>query len=88
MAIDFRKNPTISSPVLISEQVVQCVQSHSFSGTLLDGKLTFGSHVDTVCKKHNQHLYFFRKPQNFNVDVTRIILFYIVSLNHFLRLPS
>ena len=38
--------------------------------------MTFEVHVDTLCKKAHQRMYFYRKLRGFNVDTTFMRMFY------------
>lgn len=51
MKDDLRKNPTVVSPVVISDQAVECVHKYNYPGNIIDEKLTFERHVDAVLKK-------------------------------------
>ncbi len=64
MIVDFRKIPTVVTPVVIDGQTVACVKQHKYLGTILDEKLTFEHHVDAVRKKAHQLLYFYLKLLN------------------------
>ncbi len=51
MIIDFRKNSTVISPVVINDHVVEVVHQFKSLGTVIDEKLTFEAHVDAVGKR-------------------------------------
>ncbi|KAI5086940.1 gastrula zinc finger protein XlCGF28.1-like, partial [Silurus meridionalis] len=76
MIVDFRKNRTAISPVVINDHAVEIVHHFKYLGTIIDEKLTFGAHVDAVCKKAHQRMYFLRKLYGFNVDSTFMKMFY------------
>lgn len=76
MCIDFRKNPTVISPVVMDNQAVELVQQYKYLGTVVDNKLCFEPHVDAVCKKAHQRMHFYRKLRSFNVDTTFMRMFY------------
>ena len=59
MMIDFRKNVSVSPPLVIEDQVVERVLNYKYLGTNIDDKLSFDLHVDTVCRKAHQRKYFF-----------------------------
>ena len=48
MIVDFMTNPTVVSPVVINDHVIDCVQNYKYLGTILDNKLTFELQVDAV----------------------------------------
>ena len=76
MHIDFRKKPSVTSPVIINDQAVEVVQQYKYLGTIIDNKLTFEPQVDAVCSKAHQRMFFYRKLRNFNVDKTFMKMFY------------
>ena len=76
MCIDFRRNPAVISPVVMDNQPVELVQQYKYLGTVIDSKLCFESHVDAVCKKAHQRMYFLRKLRSFNVDTVFMKMFY------------
>ncbi len=51
MIVDFRKNSTVMSPVVINDHVVEVVHQFKSLGTVIDEKLTFEAHVDAVCRR-------------------------------------
>ncbi len=76
MIIDFRKNPMVISPVVINDHVVEVVHQLKYLGTVIDEKLTFETHVDAVCKKAHQHMFYLQKLCSFKVDRTFMKMFY------------
>ena len=74
MTIDFGKNPVVTPPVVLNNQVVEVVNQYKYLGILVDNKLTFETQVDAVCKKVHQRMYFYRKLRNFSVDNTFILV--------------
>ena len=51
MCIDFRRNRTVNSPIVINGEPVEQVDSFKYLGVILDGKLSFTKHVTAVQKK-------------------------------------
>ena len=51
----------------VKNQAVEQVDSFKYLGTVIDKKLSFSCHVDSVCKKANQRLYLLRKLKYFDV---------------------
>lgn len=51
MIINFRRNPIISSPVLINNQAVEQVPQQKSVCAVIDDMLTFEPQVDAMCKK-------------------------------------
>lgn len=70
MLIDFRKVVPGTPSLVIEDQVVGRVHNYKYLGTNVDDKLTFNDHVDSICSKAHQRMYFLRKLRNFNVDST------------------
>lgn len=76
MLIGFRKHPSVTPPLVIEDQAVELVHNYKYLGTNIDDKLSFDFHVDAVCKKAHQRMYFLRKLRSFNVDSTFMKMFY------------
>ena len=57
MCIDFRRNRTVNSPIVINGEPVEQVDSFKYLGVILDGKLSFTKHVTAVQKKSQQRLH-------------------------------
>ncbi len=65
MTRDFRKNPSVISPFIIANQTVELVHNYKYLGTNTDNKLSFDFHVDAVCKKAHQRIYFLQEASEF-----------------------
>ncbi len=76
MIIDFRKNPTDISPVVINDHVVEVVHQFKYLCTVIDEKLTFEAHVNDLCKKAHQHMFYLRKLCSFYMNSTFMKMFY------------
>ena len=68
MCIDFRRNRTVISPIVIIGEPVEQVDSFKYLGVILDEKLSFTEHVTAVQKKSRQRLHVLRKLRAFYVD--------------------
>ncbi|KAK2189868.1 hypothetical protein NP493_95g05039 [Ridgeia piscesae] len=68
MCIDFRRNRTVISPIVINGEPVEQVDSFKYLGVILDEKLSFTEHVTAVQKKSQQRLHVLRKLRAFYVD--------------------
>ncbi|KAK2182508.1 hypothetical protein NP493_352g03041 [Ridgeia piscesae] len=68
MCIDFRRNRTVISPIVINGEPVEQVDSFKYLGVILDEKLSFTEHVTAVQKKFQQRLHVLRKLRAFYVD--------------------
>ena len=51
MRIDFRRNRTVNSPIVINCEPVEHVDSFKYLGVILDEKLSFTKHVTAVQKR-------------------------------------
>ena len=65
MCIDFRRNRTVISPIVIN---CEHVNSFKYLDVVLDKKLSFTEHVTAVQEKSQQRLQVLRKWWTFNVD--------------------
>jgi hypothetical protein len=61
------RDASLVRPIKIKGETVEKVETFKYLGTVLDSKLCFSSHVDSVCKKANQRLYLLRKLRSFDV---------------------
>lgn len=76
MIIDFRTRASLYDTTIIKDQVVDCVESYTYLGTLIDSKLTFEKNCETLCKKGHQHLFCLRKLSRFHIDKAMMTPFY------------
>ena len=76
MCIDFRRNRTVISSIVINGEPVEQVDSFKYIGVVLDKKLTFTEHVTVVQKKSQQRLHVLRKFGAFSVDAKRLLCLY------------
>ncbi len=76
MILDFRKNHMVIFPVVIKYHVVEVEHQFKYLGTVIEEKFTFEAHVDAVCKKAHQRMFYLRKLCRFKVDSTFIKIFY------------
>ena len=74
MCIDFRRNRTVVSPIVINGEPVEQVDSFKYLGVILDEKLSFTKHVTAVQKKSQQRLHVLRKLRAFYVDPLLLLL--------------
>ena len=68
MCIDFRRNRTVISPIVINGKPVEQVDSFKYLGVILDEFFSFTEHVTAVQKKSQQRLHVLRKLRAFYVD--------------------
>ena len=76
MCIDFRRNRTVNSPIVINGELVEQVDSFKYLGVILDEKLSFTKHVTAVQKKSQQRLHVLRKLRAFYVDPLLLLHLY------------
>ncbi|KAK2187155.1 hypothetical protein NP493_173g01013 [Ridgeia piscesae] len=76
MCIDFRRNRTVISPIVINGEPVEQVDSFKYLGVILDEKLSFTEHVTAVQKKSQQRLHVLRKLRAFYVDPLLLLRLY------------
>lgn len=62
------RGASLLTPITIKNELVEQVDTFKYLGIVLDKKLRFSTHVDTVCKKANQRLYLLRKLKSFEVS--------------------
>ena len=68
MCIDFRRNRTVISPIVINSEPVEQVDSFKYLGVMLEEFFSFTEHVTAVQKKSQQRLHVFRKLRAFYAD--------------------
>ena len=76
MCIDFCRNRTVISPIVINGEPVEQVDSFKYLGVILDEKLSFTEHVTAVQKKSQQRLHVLRKLRAFYVDPLLLLRLY------------
>ena len=76
MCIDFRRNRTVISPIVINGEPVEQVDSFKYLGVILDETLSFTEHVTAVQKKSQQRLHVLRKLRAFYVDPLLLLRLY------------
>ena len=59
IVVDFRKNKSNISPILISNEPIEIVENFKFLGTTISYDLKWQNNIDEVVKKAHQRLYFF-----------------------------
>ena len=77
---DFRRNKQCVQSVEIDGKIVERTSLYTYLGDTLDGKLTFGYHVEKQVKKANSRLYFMRCMRKLNVSSDIIAGFYNSSV--------
>ncbi|KAK2138610.1 hypothetical protein NP493_7454g00000 [Ridgeia piscesae] len=76
MCIDFRRNRTVISPMVINDEPVEQRDSFKYLGVMLDEIFSFTEHVTTVQKKSQQRLHVLRKLRASYVDRVLLLRLY------------
>ena len=77
LIVDFRSRPNIVHiPLVIKDEIVECVDEYKYLGTIIDSKLNFHNNVSTIYKKVNKRLYFLRTLYHIKIDTKIMSLFY------------
>lgn len=80
MTIDLRTHTSTYDTDIIKDQVVDCVESYRYLGTVNDSKLTFEKTCKAVCQKGPQRLVCLRPQSCFQMDKTTRTLFYLAFI--------
>ena len=83
MIIDFRikKNAEIQ-PLNINHEVVEIVNRYKYLGFIIDDKLSWHNHIQTVNTKLHQRLFFLRKLKSFSISQDILKLFYFALVQN------
>ena len=76
MIVDFRKLPADHAPLLINNEIVECVHEYKYLGTIIDDKFNFNLNVTNVYKKVLSRMYFLRQLKKLRIDDKILDLFY------------
>ncbi|XP_019617826.1 PREDICTED: carbohydrate sulfotransferase 10-like [Branchiostoma belcheri] len=74
--IEFRKIPVTPPSLTVNNIEVQLVKVLRVLGVILQADLKWNSHVDSVCTKANQRLYFLRKLKHFHLTTDDLLTVY------------
>lgn len=64
------------SPVKIHGNIIEQVSSYKYLGVYMDNLLCWSSHIDNLCSRLQQRLYFLRRLKMFGVNQRILFLFY------------
>ncbi len=64
------------SPVMINGKSIEQVTSHEYLGVYMDSLLCWSSHVNSLCSRLQQRLYFLQRLKVFGVNQRILFLFY------------
>ena len=76
MIIDYRRNKSDQSPVIINNSYVQRAQTYKYLGLVIDEKLSFHDHVENQLKKINKRLYCVWVMAKLHIDPELITMFF------------
>ena len=72
-------------PVVIHNEPITQVSSYKYLGVHLDNTLSWKAHVQGLCSRLQQRLYFLRRLRAFGVDQKFMLLFYHAVLESIMR---
>uniref|UniRef100_A0A8C6NSQ5 Alkylated DNA repair protein AlkB homologue 8 N-terminal domain-containing protein n=1 Tax=Nothobranchius furzeri TaxID=105023 RepID=A0A8C6NSQ5_NOTFU len=84
MVVDFRKLPTVLSPLTISNSPVSMVDSFKFLGTIISRDLKWETNINSIVKKAQQRMYFFRQLRKYGLPQELLIIFYTAAVESIL----
>lgn len=84
MVFDPRQVTKHKSVVIKNQEVTQ-VSSHKYLGVHIDNLLCWNTHVDNLCNKLQQRLYFLRRLRLYGVSSQIMMIFYRAMLESVIR---
>ena len=76
MLIDFRSKSIVPDPIIIKKTKIERVDTYKYLGLVIDNRLKFDAHVDSVVKKLNSRIYCLHKLDSFGVRNEILKTFY------------
>lgn len=76
------------SPVIVRNVPINQVVSYKYLGVHIDSPLTWHVHVDNLCSKIQQRMYFLRRLRLYGVNSKLMFLFYQMILESVIRYVS
>lgn len=67
LLIQIRSQAPEQDPTVVTGQLVECVESYKYLGTVVHSKLSFNKNCEAVCKKRHQRLLYIWKWSRFNL---------------------
>lgn len=74
--IVFSSKSIIINPIIINNELIKQVQSYKYLGVMIDATLSWKHHIDYICKKTKQRIYFLRRLRSFGATRQILLLFY------------
>ena len=76
MIVDFRRNATPVSPLVINGQAIKLVDSFKFLGSLISSDLSWDTNTNSIIRCAQQRLYFLRQLKKFGLSREILKQFY------------
>ena len=76
MIIDFRRQKSTPTPVVINNETVKIAHTYKYLGFTVDDKLNWHEHCNELIKKINKRMYFLRKLKSFRLNNEVLYKFY------------
>ena len=76
MVIDCRSKKNPLKPLKIKQETVEIIEIYKYLGFTTNNNLNWHVHIDTLCKKINQRLFFLKKLKSFRINSNILTLFY------------
>ena len=76
MIIDFRRQKSTPTPLVINNKTVEIVHTYTYLGFTVDDKLNWHEHCNELIKKINKRMYFLRKLKSFKLNNEVLYIFY------------
>lgn len=64
------------SPIVIQNEKIKQVSSYKYLGVMIDHLLSWKDHIESVCKKTKQRIYFLRRLRSFGASGQILLLFF------------
>ncbi len=66
-----------TSPVIIHNEKIRQVKMYKYLGVMVDNTLSWKDHIDTLCKRVKQRVYFLHRLRSFGVSRKILLLFFM-----------
>ncbi|XP_077947179.1 uncharacterized protein LOC144388805 [Gasterosteus aculeatus] len=84
MVVDFQRNVSLPSPIILCDSPVTTVDSFRFLGSIITQDLKWGLNISSITKKAQQRLFFLRQLKKFNLPKTMMVHFYTAIMESIL----
>jgi len=76
MTISFKKKPNVLEPIVIKGSEIETVTSFKLVGLNISNNLKWDVHVDSICSKGNQRVYFIKKLKQAGLSQVELIKYF------------